>query len=191
MHVYGRIFCLIKVKSILLFLIWVFSISVKAQDLNVGIRIQKTQEMYWENGLAFQYSFPNFKPKQFFIGLDYVTSRMGTAYRSNAIKQDNYILSASWVLNPKKSFQVRGRLNVGYFYSDLEEAIFDEIPNEAFLLSPEIGLTYRSKQWPISLNIGAGYYIITEEDGYSPGTLQPLYYHLDIYYTLFKFKIDE
>jgi hypothetical protein len=35
--------------------------------------------------------------------------------------------------------------------------------------------------------VGTGYYIIAEKDGYSPGTLQPLYFHFDIYY-IFKKK---
>lgn len=142
--------------------------------------------MYWENGIAVQYSFAKFKPAQFFIGFDYVTSRLGSAYNSNAIKQDNYIFSASWLFNKSKTYHFVSRINAGYFYSDLEEDIFDEIPNTAFLFSPEIGFTYSPKKVPISLNIGTGYYIITEKEGYSPGTLQPLYFHFDIYYTLFK-----
>ena len=158
----------------------------QAQSLNVGVRIQKTNEMYWENGISAQYSFAKFKPDQFFIGFDYVTSRLGTAYNSNAIKQDNFIFSGSWLFNKSKSYHFVTRLNLGYFYSDLEEDIFDEIPNTAFLFSPEIGFTYNLPKLPISLNLGAGYYIITEKEGYSPGTLQPLYFHLDIYYTLFK-----
>lgn len=165
-----------------------YCFSIQAQDIKIGIRIQKTQEMYWENGVSLQYSFPNFNPNQFVIGFDYVSSRFGTAYKSNAIKQDNYLLSGSWLFNKKKPYHVMARLNVGYFYSDLEEDFFKSIPHKAFLLSPEIGFQYTFKQLPLSIQIGSGYYIITKEDGYSPGTLQPLYYHLDLYYTLFKSK---
>jgi hypothetical protein len=35
--------------------------------------------------------------------------------------------------------------------------------------------------------VGTGYYIIAEKDGYS-GTLQPLYFHFDIYYTFLNKK---
>jgi len=38
----------------------------------------------------------------------------------------------------------------------------------------------------MAIQIGSGYYIITEEEGYSPGTLQPLYFHLDIFYSILK-----
>jgi hypothetical protein len=141
--------------------------------------------MYWENGISAQYSFAKFKPDQFFIGFDYVTSRLGSAYNTNAIKQDNYLFSASWQFNKNRPFRFVTRLNAGYFYSDLEEDIFDEIPNTAFLFSPEIGFTFNIPKVPVCLNLGTGYYIITEKEGYSPGTLQPLYFHFDVYYTLF------
>jgi hypothetical protein len=170
-------------------LIFIFCCVVtQAQTLKVGSRIQKTQNMYWENGLSAQYSFENFKPNQFFVGFDFVSSRLGSAFNSNAIKQDNYLLSASWHFNKNKLYHLVTRLNVGYFYSDLEEDIFKEIPNTAFLFSPEIGFSYDFRKLPISLNVGTGYYIITEKEGYSPGTLQPLYFHFDIYYTFTKPK---
>jgi hypothetical protein len=173
-------------KKILIVSLLFSTIFFQAQTLKLGGRFQKTQDMYWENGISAQYSFAKFKPDQFFIGFDYVTSRWGSAYNSNAIKQDNYIFSGSWHFNKSKPYHFVTRLNVGYFYSDLEEDIFDEIPNTAFLFSPEIGFTFNIPQVPVSLNFGTGYYIITEKEGYSPGTLQPLYFHLDIYYTLSK-----
>lgn len=173
-------------KKILIISFILCSIFTQAQTLKVGVRIQKTQEMYWENGISSQYTFPKLKPNQFYVGFDYVTSRLGSAYNSNAIKQDTYLLSGSWLFNKSKPYHFVTRLNMGYFYSDLEENIFKDIPNTSFLFSPEVGFTYDFKKAPISLNIGTGFYIITAKEGYSPGTLQPLYFHLDVYYTLFK-----
>jgi len=162
--------------------------NLRAQELNLGLRFQKTQSMYWENGFSVQYTFAKIKPKQFYLGFDYVTSRLGSAYRSNALKQDNYLLSGSWVFFQNKSFHIVSRLNFGYFYADMEEDFFKVIPHTAFLFSPELGLRYDVKKTPITLQLGSGYYIITAKEGYSPGTLQPLYYHFDLYYTLFKPK---
>lgn len=173
--------------NILLILLFCSSIA-HSQILDVGVRIQKTHEMYWENGVSAQYSFPKLKPNQLFFGFDYVTSRLGTAYNSNAIKQDSYLLSGSWLFNKSKPYHIVTRLNMGYFYSDLEEAIFKDVPNTAFLVSPEIGFKYNLKKLPLSLNLGTGFYIITAKEGYSPGTLQPFYYHFDIYYNLIKSK---
>jgi hypothetical protein len=173
-------------RSLGLLLLVICSATAHAQELKIGMRMQKTQTMYWENGISAQYAFANFKPKQFVLGFDYVSSRFGTAFQSNAIKQDNFLLSASWMFFKDCQFHIVTRLNAGYFYSDLESDIFKDVPNTAFLFSPEFGVRYDFKQLPISLNLGSGYYIITAEDGCSPGTLQPLYYHLDIHYTLFK-----
>jgi len=173
-------------KNIIIIPFVLFCIATQAQVLKVGLRFQKTQEMYWENGISSQYTFAKFKPNQLFVGFDYVTSRLGSAYNSNAINQDTYLLSGSWLFNKSKPYHIVTRLNMGYFYSDLEEAIFKDIPNTSFLFSPEVGFTYDFKKAPISLNFGTGFYIITAKEGYSPGTLQPLYFHLDLYYTLFK-----
>ncbi|WP_310558307.1 hypothetical protein [Flavobacterium sp.] len=173
-------------KKLLIVSLILCSIIAQSQTIKVGVRLQKTQEMYWENGISTQYSFAKFKPNQFFIGFDYVTSRLGSACSSNAIKQDNYIFSGSWLFNKNKPYHFVTRLNLGYFYSDLESDIFKDVPNTSFLFSPELGFTYDFKKVPISLNLGTGFYVITAKEGYSPGTLQPLYFHFDIYYKLFK-----
>ena len=178
-------------KKTILLLFSLSAIWVQAQTFNAGVRIQKTQNMYWENGISAQYSFKDFAPERFYIGFDYVTSRLGTAMGSNAIKQDNYLVSGTWYFKDPKPFRFHVRLNMGYFYSNYEDEIFDDIPNTAFLLSPEIGINYTFKNLPISLNLGSGYYINFAKKGYSPGTLQPLYYHLDVYYTIFKNQTNE
>ena len=176
-------------KKLLLFTFVLYGFLLQSQTLNAGLRIQKTNEMYWENGISVQYSFKDFKPQRFYLGFDFVTSRLGTAYNSNAIKQNSYIASASWhgkewgVL-PGMRFVTR--LNIGYLVADMEEEFFNEIPNTAFLFSPEIGFAYNFKKLPIGLYLGSGYYINFAPEGESPGTFQPLYYHLDIYYRIFK-----
>jgi hypothetical protein len=94
----------------------------------------------------------------FFVGFDFVSSRLGSAFSSNAIKQDSYLLSGSWHFNKNKSYHFVTRLNAGYFYSDLEEDMFKEIPNTAFLFH---GGWFDFRK-PISLNVGTGYYIIVK-----------------------------
>jgi hypothetical protein len=76
-----------------------------------------------------------------------LSSRLGSAYKSNAIKQDSYLLSASWHFNKNKPYHFVTRLNAGYFYVDHEEALFKDIPNTAVFFSPEIGLTYDFKSY--------------------------------------------
>ena len=178
-------------KKTLLLLICLTTFFSQAQTFNAGIRVQKTQGMYWENGVTAQYSFKNFASERLYLGFDYVTSRLGTAMGTNAIKQDNFLLSGTWYFKEAKPFRFNVRLNVGYFISHYEEEIFDELPNTAFLLSPEIGITYAFKSIPLSLNLGSGYYLDFAKEGYSPGTLQPLYFHFDVHYQIFKNKTNE
>ena len=161
-------------------------VMASAQELNVGLRFQKTHYMYWENGISAQYSFAKFKPSQFYLGFDFVTSALGTAMGSNAIKQSSYIASGSWYFNKEKQFRLIGRLNVGYLVANLESEIFDDLPNTAFLLAPEFGLSYQFKELPIRINAGMGLYLSMQESYNTPGTFQPLYYHLTLYYNLLK-----
>ena len=37
----------------------------QSQILKAGLLFQKTENMHWENGISFQYTFANFKPNQF------------------------------------------------------------------------------------------------------------------------------
>ncbi len=178
-------------KKFIVLLLFSSSIILQAQTFNAGVRIQYTQNMYWENGISAQYSFKDFAPNKLYLGFDYVTSRLGSALGTNALKQDNFIFSGSWFFNHDKPFHFVTRLNVGYFYANMESEIFSDVPNTAFLLSPEIGFNYTFNNLPLSINLGSGYYIDFAKEGYSPGTLQPLYYHLDVYYSIFKNKNNE
>lgn len=172
-------------KNCLFSLIILFTcLNLSAQKLNIGVKFQKTHSLYWENGIALQYSFTSFKPNQFFVGFDIVSSRIGTAFRSNALKQESYIGSAAWYFGKDKPFRILTKLNVGYFYADLEEEIFDELPNTAILLSPEVGLSYSIKNTPLVINLNSGYNVGLKGGGESPGTLQPFYYNLTLYYRL-------
>lgn len=169
----------------LLIFLFCASFSIQAQQLNVGIRLQKTQQMYWENGISARYSFANFKPNRLFVGFDFVTSRLGTAMNSNALKQDSYIFSGSWYFFKNKPYHLIGRLNTGYLNTDLEYDIFDELPSSSFLLAPELGFNYNPEKLPIALNLGLGYYLNMQDENKTPGTFQPLHYHLTLYYKLF------
>ena len=173
-------------KYYLLLLFTLTILGLNAQTFDAGIRIQKTSEMYWENGISAKYSFKEFAPERFYIGFDYITSRLGSAFGSNAIKQDNYILSGMWYFKDPKAFRCYGKVNAGYFYSDYEEAIFDEIPNTTFFASPELGFTYKNKNVPLYFNLGLGYSFGFAKTGYLPGTFQPAYAHLDIQFPIFK-----
>lgn len=173
-------------KTLILIFTLVMSGNLMAQKLEAGIRIQKTHGMYWENGITAQYSFKNFKPNKFYVGASWVSSRLGTAMGTFALKQDNYLAHASWYCGKKmKPFRFYGRLGIGAFKAEEVDEMFASVPNSAFIINPEIGLNYSFKSWPVVLNLGTGVNVDFKEEGQSPGTLQPLYYHLDLSYKIF------
>lgn len=95
----------ISIKG-LLFIILVLIISSKFSysqgSLFIGLESQKTVGLYWENGLSVSYSLENREYSNFSMGVKYLTSRLGTAISSNALKQDYYIATFSYQLLKEK-----------------------------------------------------------------------------------------
>jgi len=154
-------------------------------ELKGGIRFQKAQKLYWENGVSFDLNSSKLLDSRLHLGVSYVTSRLGSAMGSNAIKQDNYLVSTGYYFRPKKQIQPFTRLNLGYFHADYEAAIFDVLPNKAFLLSLNAGLSYEFK-FPLTISLSAGYNLNSGTGSAGPGTLFPVFYQMSIYYTILK-----
>jgi hypothetical protein len=174
-----------------LFLSSVLSLQAQASDANAwlgtlkgGFRIQKAQKLYWENGFAIDYACPKILDSRIHFGASYATSRLGSALGTNAIKQDNYLVSAAYHFRHQKALQPFARLNVGYFHADYEAAIFDVLPSSAFLTSIDAGLSYEFK-FPLTLNLSAGYNLNAGTGIAGPGTLFPVFYQMSILYTVF------
>ncbi|CAN5160484.1 hypothetical protein BH23BAC2_BH23BAC2_24510 [soil metagenome] len=159
------------------------------RQLDVGLRFQKTVNLYYENGVTFQYTDDRLLSQRLFLGLSYVTSRLGSAMGTNAIKQDNFILSSTYIFRPQRNLQPFLRLNTGYFIADYEEPIFDVLPNTSFLLSPEAGLGYKFKN-PLKANASLGYNLITGDGIDGAGTLYPLFIQTSITWNVLAKKKD-
>jgi hypothetical protein len=154
-------------------------------EIKGGIRIQKTQKLYWENGFSFDFASPKIADSRIHFGVSYVTTRLGSAIGSNAIKQDNYLFSVSYYFRHQKQFQPFARLNTRYFHADYEEAIFDVLPNNAFLFSVDAGVSYEFSI-PLTVSLSAGYNLNSGSGTSGPGTLYPFYYQMSIFFTIFK-----
>jgi hypothetical protein len=129
-------------KTFCLLLIVVFSgYRVRAQSsvLDVGIRLQKAVNLYHENGFTINYSNRNFKPDKVYFGFSYITSRLGSAFNSNAIKQDNFLFSAGYYWRQKHVVRPFGRFNLGYFSANYGDPIFDILPRKSLLASADAG----------------------------------------------------
>ena len=159
--------------------------SSVSRELKAGIRIQKTQKLYWENGFTLDYTCSKLWNKRIHLGLSYITSRLGSAINSNAIKQDNYLFSASYHFRRNSSLQPIARLNLGYFYADYEDPIFNTLDNTTFLVSIDAGLYYQF-DFPLTVGLTVGYNLTSGNGSSGPGTLYPIYYQMSLFYTVFK-----
>lgn len=164
----------VLIHSIIFLLFFIPNLRAQESILDAGFRVQKTANLYFENGFSFQYSDKRLLPDKLYFGFTYVSSRLGSAMNSNAIKQDNFLFSGAWYFRPEHTFRPVLRLNLGYFRADYEEAIFDVLPNTSFLLSPEFGASFETK-WPLKFLVTFGYNLITGDGIDGPGTLYPLF----------------
>jgi len=155
--------------------------STDSYELGVGLRFQKTEQLYWENGFGADFTSGFLLNKKIHLKLSYTSSRLGSAFSSNAIKQDNYLIGADWRFRSEKDFQIFAGLNTGFFHADMERAQFDILPHNSMLFSLETGLFYKFK-FPLALNLSLGYNIINGNGVSSPGTLFPLYYQMSVFY---------
>ncbi len=179
-----------KKKIVLFVLILLNGSFVKAQifdsyDLGVGLRFQKTEQLYWENGVGADFTSDFLMHKKIHLTMSYATSRLGSAMIGNAIKQDNYRIGANWHFRSEKDFQILAGLNTGFFHADMENAIFDVLPHNSMLLAVETGLFYKFK-FPMAANLSVGYNLITGDGVSGPGSLLPVYYQLSVYYYIGK-----
>lgn len=154
-------------------------------SLTVGARLQKTHNLYWENGVSAEYTHSKLWDKRIIVGFHYCSSRFGSAIHSRAIKQDNYLVSLGLNIMKNTLFSPIVRVNGGYFHADIEEALFADLPKSSPLLSLEGGLQCKPK-YPIGLTATLGYNLITGDGLNGPGTLYPLYTQLSIFYVIMK-----
>lgn len=161
----------------------IWSQSSDTYDFGIGIKTQKTEQLYWENGFGADYTSDFLFNRKIHLKLSYLSSRMGSAFNSNAIKQDNYVLGVDWRFRSEKSLQIFAGLNTGYFHADMETPLFNVLPHNSMLFSVETGLVYKFN-FPMSVNLSLGYNLINGNGVSSPGTLFPVYYQLGVFYYL-------
>jgi len=164
--------------------------SAKAQSsvLDLGVRLQKDVGLYSENGISVNYSNQNLMPDRLYFGFSYFTSRLGTAFNSNAIKQDNFLLSASYYFRRNRILRPFVRLNAGYFDADYGSAIFNVLPGNTYLLSPEGGLSFQT-HLPLKIAVSFGYNVNTSNGlNNVPGTIYPFFYQLTLSWNILKYK---
>ncbi len=176
-------------KNIFLITAFIFCPSLllfaNEKSLDIGLKFQKSIGLYYENGFMLQYSDPEYLYlDNAEIGFSYVSSRLGSAIGSNALKQDSYILNLTykyfsfWKIDPLL------RLNIGYFYSDYESDIFKNLDNSSLLFSCELGAKINTNS-PLNINISLGYNFITGDGLSGAGSLYPVFYQMGVSWDLY------
>lgn len=160
--------------------------SSSGHSIDLGFRFVKFQGLYYENGLTAQYSNPSLLFKGLFFGFSYYTSSLGSAFgNNNAIDQSTYILSTTYDVFSQYTFSLPIRLNLGYFYADYGDPVFDVLDNKSLIASLETALNYQPSFAPIKMELGLGYNFISGKGSSGPGTLYPIYYQLTMLWTIF------
>lgn len=147
--------------------------SLFADELQIGFRLQHSWNMYNENGITIEYTPKNLLNDQLSFGATYVSTRIGSAYNSNAIIQDNIVLHSSYMFS-SSSLAPLIRLNAGYCFADYESTLFDDIDASMPLISLEAGVRY-AFDVPLIMQAGIGYNLITSDGSSGIGTVYPLF----------------
>lgn len=169
-------------NAMLLILLCVSFIQAE-NSFQVGLKIHKVPNLYYENGLVLDYSPKGLLNDKLHLSLSVVSSRLGSALGSNALKQEEYLLSAGLLFRQDKLIQPLVRLNTGLFMLDTESSIFSELPNKSALLSLECGLGYHL-MGPVDMSVSVGYNLIAGTGVKGPGTLYPVFLNLIAFYAL-------
>ncbi len=155
------------------------------QQLYTGFLFQKTYGGYYENGLSILYS-PIWQNDRLFLGFDYITSRLGSAIGSNALKVDNYVFSTLYLFLKNYRFRPFTKINIGINYSDYEFEIFKDLSSSSMLLSLEAGGVYQTKKIPFMASLSIGYNLTSTDGSGSGSMIFPLFFRLGVYYDILK-----
>jgi len=157
------------------------SFSAWSSDLQcvVGPRIEKTWNLYWENGAEFTCSHPSLLWNHLGLGGSVTSTRVGSAFESNAVQQEQYFLSASWIFRLQKRVEPYVALNAGWFWLDVEDPIFNFLPHSAPLFALGGG-TAVQVYGPVWCRFGIAYHLITGDGNSGIGSLYPLLLHTSV-----------
>jgi hypothetical protein len=164
-----------KVLSLAVFLLISHFTYSQVHSFDAGVRLQKTIGLYYENGITGQYNLSS----RWVVGATYISSRLGSAINSNAIRQDNVMLSGAYLFRPSHSLKPFLRANAGYFNADYESDIFDGLSHSSAIASADAGLVYYFKN-PLKINASLGYNAITGNGVKGAGTLYPVFFQTSL-----------
>ena len=182
---------MIKVKSYLTIFILLCFVSTIAQSqdssafVSAGIVYQKSISLYNESGCMIECGNTKILQSKLHFALSITSTRLGSAFRSNALKQESYLFSCLYIFRHKKLLTPILAGNIGLIHVDYGSPIFSDLQSTAALLSPELGLRVNPKS-PICGTLSVGCNLLTGDGDTGVGSVVPFFYRLNLLYKLFR-----
>jgi len=95
----------------------------------------------------------------------YLTTRPENLFRENIIKQDYFLATTVWHFRRNHMFDPTAQLDLGYMRYDTEYEIFEDLDNDNWIASLQIGFNLNLSQADWGLFYHFGYNLITPESG--------------------------
>lgn len=152
------------------------NLPVNKLTLAPAMLVRKTQALYWESGVGVDFTHSRLFDERLHLNAGYLTSRLGSAIGSNALKQDYFLLGADWHAPLANKLSWVAGLQTGFFVVDYEDDVFANLPASSPLLSISTGLNFSAG--PVDLQLVAGYNLISGDGADVPGSIFPVYYQL-------------
>ncbi len=143
-----------------------------------SVLVRKTQALYCENGVGVDFSHSALLNGRLHFNAGYISSRLGSAIGSNALKQDYLLLGADWRTPILEKLGWVVGIGTGVFMVDYEDEVFETLPATSALMAVETGLAYQAG--PVALKLMLGYNLISGNGADVPGSLFPVYYQLNV-----------
>jgi len=144
------------------------SLSPRPQSnlqLQAGIRLQKTHNYHYHNGLFINLGHGKIFSGSPQLGIMYISSRLGSALNSFAFEEDYYLGNLKWVFRKSKFIQPFLQIDAGYFWLN-DEGL--NLPNTSGILNFFTGLNFQYHQGMPGLGIDLGWQQIRKTDAQFP-----------------------
>ena len=178
---------MVFLRYIVLTIFGIGTVCVQAEigEFKAGLKFQKTYNLYYENGLELGYTHTKLWDRRVQFQVSYVSSRLGSALSSNALKQDYYLFSTGLHFRPVKLIEPYIQLNLGYFQFDTEIDKFTFLPNTTLLYSFATGVKFNVLPKIGGFYLDLGYNFVQGNGKEGPGTLYPLFFNLGLLFNIF------
>ncbi len=160
-----------------------FSSGDTTMKIHAGLCFQKFAGFYWVNGISAEYSSQKILQRKLEFGFNFLSSRMGTALKSNAIPYWQTELVFIKRFRKEKMLKPQANISLGYAWANYGSDKFRNITDKSALLALQGGATMDFK-FPLRLELLGAYNIIYGNGIKGLGLIYPFYAQMKILYKI-------